>query len=307
MTNIPLQPFLPRVNFGAALEPVDTVLHGAGQSSDAFALYCEHLGNGHLPCIFMTYVGLNSGSAGLNKWGNALKAEIERYGPDMIPQIGLSMTSDGHPEEHYEDRVAAGEFDNEIDTFCAVLEDIGRPAFVRIGYEFNGGHNGYQPETFRAAYARVAAKLRGLKVPVANVWCCIYPLQLDDLMVYYPGDDVVDWWGVDIFSPGDFHAAGLPDFLRESLERKKPMMIGETTPASLGVHQGIESWNTWYVKFFDLIRVNPHLKAFCYINWNWADYPPWDAWGDCRVQANPEVSRLYREEMNNPFYQHCKT
>jgi hypothetical protein len=69
----------------------------------------------------MTYVGRRP-RGGLDWYFERLQKQLDAY-PDnyLIPQIGLSMTSDGSPEQHYENRVAAGDSDAETKGFCEGL------------------------------------------------------------------------------------------------------------------------------------------------------------------------------------------
>jgi hypothetical protein len=133
----------------------------------------------------------------------------------------------------------------------------------------------------------------------------VYGGKLGDVMKYYPGDEWVDWWAVDIFQTHDIGKS--KPIIGEAHKHGKPMMIGESTPHSVGVLEGEESWEKWFVPYFELIRTSPGIKAFCYINWNWAKYPQWEDWGDARLQQNNVVLDLYRKEMSIQLYQHAST
>lgn len=297
--------FIPRFNYGAFLEPQDAVLHGAGQSPDAFRNYWNVFPGQKKPMIYMVYVGLRSIS---NQWTAALKTDLLTYhklGYFVIPQIGLSMTTDGQPQNHYEDDVAAGLMDEDIDHLIQGLRYLAMPAYLRIGYEFNGrAWNGYEPETYKAAFIRITEKLRVSQLEVATVW----DFSLDGdmaFMDFYPGDDVVDWWGTNPFSKE--HIANVHNlaFLDSAWVHQKPVLIGESTPRYVGVLQGQTSWDLWFDPFFDLIHSQPGLKMLGYINWNWTQYPYWSNWGDARLEMNAIVSQLYIGEMDSTEYFHA--
>ncbi|MCC5842740.1 MAG: hypothetical protein JJU05_00675 [Verrucomicrobia bacterium] len=295
--------YLPRKNYGAYLEPEDRVLHGAGQSTEAFEHYVNALGGNSHPALFMHYCGLRNMPGGRMA---ALDGYHEAY-PDavMIPQIGLSMTKDGSPEQHYEQEVAAGLHDEAVANLIERLRTYGRPVFLRIGYEFNGQWNGYEPETFVAAWRRIVDAMRAADLRnVATVWCYAEDGVDKEFPTYYPGDDYVDWWGIDVFDAEHMSAPGTLALLKAAEAHGKPVMIGESTSRRVGVHDGAESWAAWYAPYFGLIRSQPGIKAFCYINWNWAAYPMWHDWGDCRIEANAEVLARYRGEMGCGLYQH---
>jgi hypothetical protein len=86
--------------------------------------------------------------------------------------------------------------------------------------------------------------------------------------------------------------------------KNKPVLIGESTPRYVGVLSGQTSWDTWFYPYFKFIADNPGIKMFCYINWNWANYPSWATWGDAQIQDNQLVAANYDEEMNSSLYFH---
>lgn len=249
----------------------------------------------------MTYTGLRNPKS-TTKWAQRLKEILlEETRPYLMPQIGLGMTKDGSPEEHYEHQVAKGHHDESLEILAKALKDIGRPSFLRIGYEFNGPWNGYQPVSFIAAWKYVVKFLKSRKVDFASVWC--WAKEGDpDFMKFYPGDEFVDWWGIDLFSTS--HLDPEDPFYEEAHKHQKPVMIGESTARYVGTLDGQKSWDQWFRPYFETIRNQPGIKAFCYINWKWDRFPQWHDWGDCRLQMNPVVGEQYRREISNPIYQH---
>jgi len=290
------------VDDGRTLEPrAGGIIHGAGQSDSEFASYCSALK--HQPILYMTYVGLKRN---MDDYFTRLAALLAQY-PDsyLIPQIGLSMTRDGSPEEHYEQQVAAGAYDGQLLALCEGLKRLNRPVFLRIGYEFNGHWNGYEPGTYIQAWRRIVQALQdhGLH-EVAAVWCYAPDDGQQDFMSFYPGDDHVDWWGIDCFDVSHFTAPQTLRFLACAAEHGYPVMIGESTPRHVGVLDGAESWNQWFSPYFQFMHDHPMVKAFCYISWDWSGYEQWKDWGDARIGANPQVRRLYDCELADPRYLH---
>lgn len=291
------------VDYQRRLEPAaGKVLHGAGQSDAAFGAYCRALDTP--PVLYMTYCGLRGD---VNGFFQTLTDHLAGY-PDLhlIPQIGLSMTRDGSPAQHYEQDVAAGQYDQRIDDLCRGLKALGRPAFLRIGYEFNGHWNGYEPATYVAAWRRVAQAIRAAGLDeVARVWCYAPDDAERDFMDFYPGDAWVDWWAVDCFDAEHFTHPRTRAFLEEARGRQYPVMIGECTPRHVGVREGIRSWDAWFAPFFRFIEDHPHVKAFSYINWNWAEYEKWSDWGDGRIDRNDTVRQRYQAELKRDRYLHA--
>lgn len=283
--------------------PAGRILHGAGQSADAFSEYVRVL-RGIPPAVYMTYTGLRGD---FNAWEARLRAQLDVHAPwQLIPQIGLSMTTDGSPEKHYEQDVAAGAYDAAIESFCLVLKRLARPTFVRIGYEFNGQWNGYQAETFVAAWRRIVTAMRrhGLD-EVATVWCYAPDGNAKDFAAFHPGAELVDWWSIDLFSDWHFTAPDTIAFMEAAAKAQAPVMIGECTPRYIGVRDGASSWDRWFAAYFAFFDRWPGVQATSYIAWDWSSYPMWADWGDGRVWADPVVLERYRAAMSQPRWIHA--
>lgn len=298
-------PFQQRDTFGRRLEPSGhAILHGAGQSPDAFATYAGFM-DPHVPVFFMAYHGLrNRSTEAILK---QLRKELDTHKAWRIgAQIGLSMTHDGTPEEHYEQDVAAGMYDEKLAALCTGLRDLGCPVYLRIGYECNGQWNGYAPETYIAAWRRVSAMLgeHGC-ANVARVWCIEPGADDTDVMKWYPGDDVVDWWSIDCFCTSHFDSAVGDSFCREARAHGFPVMIGESTPRYVTTLQGDASWEGWFRPYFDFIDRHPNIKAFSYINWDWRGYPMWADWGDCRLEADAGILARWKATLADPVFLHA--
>lgn len=169
------------------LPPDGTALHCGGQSPDAFGNYSAFLGEltasshdilKHLmstslhaslsltscstppqkkkknkkhqttgksaPGVYMVYTDL----AGLKtSWFTTLKLELDAQGSKtnsfIIPQIGLSL-----PGGSLLAKVARGGYATSIAALVAGLKILERPAYVRVGYEFNGQWNNYPPTDY---------------------------------------------------------------------------------------------------------------------------------------------------------------
>ncbi len=291
---------LPREYFGARLEPLDKVIHGAGQTKEAFANYCQALSKNTQPEIYMCYTNLQKPD--FNGLLNSLRGQFSLYPDYILPQIGLAMAHDGSPEKHFEQDVAAGQYDKQISNFREFLDSLQRPVYIRLGFEFNGFWNGYKADTYIPAFIRVEEEIRKSSCPAAIVWCYSPDGSDKDFMRFYPGDEHVDWWAIDLFAPAHFSDSSAIAFLDSARAHHKPVMIGESTPRRVGVLDGRKSWDAWFKLYFDMIHSYPQIKAFCYIDWNWAEYKQWKDWGDARIEKNKMVRDLYEHELENDLY-----
>jgi hypothetical protein len=294
------------VYFGRRLEPqAGRIIHCAGQSDDEFRRYYDLMDASCRPMGYMTYIGLRND---VSKYFARLSENLSGYDAHLVPQIGLSMTHDGEPEKHYEHDVADGKYDAAIETFCRGLSELNRPAMVRIGYEFNGHWNGYSPETYKAAFTRVAGAIRRGKLDnVAIAWCFSPDGKDKTYWPYYPGDEWVDWWAIDLFSTWHFaHEASIA-FMEDAAKRRYPVMVGESTPRFVGVQDGEAGWEKWFMPYFDFMRRFPHTKMFSYISWEWSKYPQWHDWGNGRIGDSPVILERWRQELAGRQYLHGTT
>lgn len=293
--------FQSRHDYHQFLEPTGTILHGAGQDPRGFDAYSRTLGDSRHPAVVMFYVSARAKK--MLEWGEKIRLFLqEEARPPLLPQIGLSMTHDGKPEEHYEQEVAAGLHDESLDQLAEVIKSWKCPVFLRIGYEFNGSWNGYQATSFVPAYRHVVNRLRAAGANFASVWCAAKEGD-PDILPYYPGDEFVDWWSIDLFSRE--HLETDDPFYELAHQHGKPVMIGESTPRFVGTLEGEKSWQQWFAPYFAVMQEQPGIKAFCYINWEWSEFPQWHDWGDGRIQMNPLVREKYQQMMADPIFAHA--
>lgn len=154
-----------------------------------------------------------------------------------------------------------------LDALISYLRNTGRRVYLRIGYEFDGPWNCYQPEAYRAAFRAVKTRIDQLGASnVATVWqSAANPLAASEGMYdpsepghwdrWYPGDDVVDWVGLSLFLNEHYRitqvmcadsawldATATPRQIQDDLldfarAHDKPVLIAEAAP------QGFDLWN----------------------------------------------------------------
>ncbi len=301
--------------YNALYEPKEGILHGAGQDIIAFNDYATTVGSGQHPIIYMSYVGLTRSKEQIIAWGDQLKEDLNKLPKDIMPQIGLNMTGGRDNGSGKVASVASGEFDSQITAFVQAIKKLDRKTFVRIGYEFEGAWNGYEPQAYVDSFIKITTQLHKENTNAATVWCSgggsANFMPWEKLVQYYPGDQWVDWWGIDIFSPEEISDKRLTAFFKKANEYKKPIMIGETTPRHVGTLDGIVSWNKWFKPFFGLVYENPEIKAICYINWDWVYWSKklgfqWEDWKDGRIEKNETISAAYIQELKKPIFIHSK-
>ncbi len=265
------------------------------------------------------------------------QAALDRY-PNSALIIGLWMVeeADGQGEDHPNGltEIVNGQHNDELDKFAAFANrNAPRPIYLRIGYEFDGPWNNYNPNKYQAAYRYIVNYLNQRQVTnVAYVWQSATwgetpPNGIDS---YYPGDKYVDYVGLSFFFfDQNFNGDNLDYILSFARSKNKPIMMAEVSaqyhefdqgtfhpfdnpgsPQQLG-GQGI--WNQFFkdqlIPFVDNNR--DVIRAVAYINADWQSQPQWkwpDAnngfWGDTRIETNNTIANNWNTYINNGNFLH---
>lgn len=274
------------------------IIHGAGQSLETFTNYWNAVEE-YKPFIYMTYIKLHK----LDSWIEKIKIEFAKF-PNLMLQIGLNLRMNGEDKNK---EISEGKYDPEFDKLVSILKDIKNPIFLRIGYEFDEKGK-YNPQDYILAFRYVVNLFRKKKVNnVAFVWnSCPYP-GTEVFEPYYPGDEYVDWFGINVFGEKYFRDKSyepVERFLKMAIKHKKPVIIGESSAIKIGIANGKKIWEEWFKSYFKFIKEHPQIKAFCYINWDWGKDWKQPKWENCRIEENEFVRKKYVSELSKKKYIH---
>jgi hypothetical protein len=189
-------------------------------------------------------------------------------------------------------QIASGDWDDNIRDLADWIAATGVPVFLRIGFEFNGAHNGYEASDYVPAYRRIVHIFQEQNVTnCAYVWHSLGLDTREELEAYYPGDEYVDWAAYSHFLwTGD-------DLIAFAEEHNLPVMIAEATPMLQDLEQQrIAGTNAaqaaWFEPLFNHIAANPAIQALCYINTDWPSQEMWETGSfettDARMQEAPQ-------------------
>ncbi len=303
--------------FGAKLEPGPGSIYHCAQGevrpSGIFSRYVDWEGieayvkaSGQRPKLIMHYITFDPLGFRLLK---STLMDISNQPFEYIPQVGLDFYSyipgfDILNPNDITRKIAEGEYDDRIRELAGIFNGMDRPVFLRPGYEFGGNGQGrhadkrYWVDAWRRIHDIFNAEGASR---VAFVW---HTLDTADYMTYYPGDDYVDWWGVSVFINDADVDPFLNEFIQSAAAHRKPVMVAEATPRYMGAAGGERSWKKWYKPLFDLMFAYPHVKAFCYINASWEDYPDRTFSHDARIQGNNSIAEQFRAMMSDSRFIH---
>jgi hypothetical protein len=157
--------------------------------------------------------------------------------------------------------VIAGTYDSYIRKFAEAAKAWGHPFFLRFNWEMNGnwfawmeGVNGNQPGESVAAWRHVHDIFTEVGATNATwVWCPnVDPdKSLRSLAPLYPGDEYVDWTGLDGYNSGtnpnkpdhwrtfDQLYESTYDEITETIAPSKPLVVGEVGSTEVGGSKAI--------------------------------------------------------------------
>ncbi len=214
---------------------------------------------------------------------------------DCVMHVSISMEGGG------EVKVANGMFDHLIEEFVQFIADHpDRVFFIRIGYEFDGNWNKYQPESFKKAFRRIVDSLRTRNLSnYATVFASSSTVKPGQFEEYDPGSEYYDWIGYSWWGNEKKFGDAAPA-LAYARKLKKPVFVAESTARGhyFDKEDPEELWSGWFKEFFQHIEDNKDvIRAVSYINADWDGQDMWDGWGQTRIETSPRLKQRWQTKM----------
>jgi len=206
-----------------------------------------------------------------------------------------------------------------VDQFVKDIADSGIPVFLRFASEMNGDWTPYHgdPAAYVRAFQYLAEKVHREAPNAAMVWC---PNEIPQETIdsYYPGDDAVDWVGVNFYSvvynDGDRdrlaswrNPADAVKYVYDHYSAKHPMMIGEWAATHQSVVDEVDRSDFASDKIGQLYaalpRLYPRIKAVNWLSMNTEKYAEGDRkLNDFCLTDSPEVQAAYSTAIKPDYY-----
>jgi hypothetical protein len=269
------------------------------------------------PAMFVTYYSIKDSRASPAQKLNQTDLELKKYS-DMIPFIGISYTSSTKTKgvgQGWDVEVANGDYDTELIALAKRIAQDERPIFVRPGFEFNGIWNNYSPQSYIDSFKHIHDLF--IENGATNtIWVWNYMPQgnVAPYSEFYPGNEYVDYWGVNLFGSafdsttnnGKQYIARTNAFLEDAQAHGKPVLIPESVPDTTHEIQtepgATKTWNDWFMPYFELIN-NPknNVKGFCYSNGNYTEVPGFAKWGNMSINTSV-LKEKWADELGKDQY-----
>lgn len=200
--------------------------------------------------------------------------------------------------------------------FAHSAAESGGPVFMRFASEMNGTWTAYSgdPKLYRLKFRLVARRMREDAPNVAMVWTP-YCSPLRPIPEYYPGDDAVDWVGVNIYSvhhhdgkvdqPADQEdPTALLEPIYTRYASRKPIQISEYAATSFckACSQQVTQFAIRKMQrmYSSLPTRFPRVKMIYWFSWDTIAGGAAD--NNYSVTSDPQVLRSYQQLTHTPYF-----
>ena len=200
--------------------------------------------------------------------------------------------------------IADGAEDQRIGQWAARARQLPGTILLRFAHEMNGDWYPWsvrkdpaqRPEDYVAAWRRIHALFQEQRADnVQFVWCPNFE-PADNIACYYPGDDVVDWVGLDVYNHPEWPRAPGPlidPICRFAVQRNKPVLLAEVGSAekfapATGRNLG-DPWRSktrWIESLFHEVAARPNIHGLV-----WFDVHKESDW---RIQSSVSARTAFR-------------
>ena len=268
---------------------------------------------GQAPTLLNAYTKQVGSTPATAEWYISMSDPFNKQQMNIFTNRGIEpMLSAGNPHGYNDAQIASGMIDSSLHSFAHEAATWGKPFFYRLDWEMNGpwmnfspGQNGNTDRSFIAMWQHVVNLFRqdgarnALFVFSPNTICSD---ACSDFSAMYPGNDYVDWVGLDGYNWGDVHSNSHWDSFTTifsasynelvALAPGKPVMIAETASTEHGGDKA--SWIS-QTFFHDIPDKFPLLRLIV-----WFDFNKETDW---RINSSPAALQAYRSVIQSPLYQ----
>jgi len=245
-------------------------------------------------------------------------ADFSSHAPDAVRARGAMPMISWEPSAGFTNdptfslrTIVTGRHDAYIHRWTRDAAAWGHPIYVRLMYEMNGwwapwcaSVNGNSSAQFVDAWRHIVdiARAEG----ATNIrWVWVPNVDNDGLGVpfveLYPGDDYVDWVGLDGFNRGtswsttrwvNLHRIFDGSIARMRELTDKPLLVGETGSSEKGGDKA-----AWIRSLADVPNEFPDIRAIVWFNKNETSLGI-----DWRVNSSPEALEAFRDLAASPAF-----
>lgn len=243
-------------------------------------------------------------------WGNFIQDSVyeDIFASESVPFISWEPWKAESKEGIDFDQILGGEYDQYIIKFIKNINKFNKTIFLRFAHEANGDWYPWAGQKVGASkYIAVQRYIQDLvdkQGPNQIKW--VFSVNWEDLpadknnffMNYYPGDNHVDYVGIDGYNWGDSKEWSRWMEFREIFEKpyqiiasqtNKPILISEFSSAQSGGNKA-----EWIKNAFQAIKKMEKIKAFVLFN---VDKEA--AW---KFRPHSAAGKQLKKKLKNPYF-----
>ncbi len=284
------------------------VFQGLGQYRADNLEHIELMPAGHRPAFTTVYAGPGDRRTKadpdfvVRKFGERIE---EEFAAGRFLHLGIDLLDNSEKKLRpiIGEFIETEEYDELIVRLAKVVAEHGIPVMVRPLFEFNSEKH-VDHKKYVAGYRKIVRLFReaGAGDLTAFCWCFEPRAGPGRFMDWYPGDDVVDWFGLDIFGEKDvFTDQQTRSFLREADRHDRPVFLAEVScnrvPIGTTKADAKRAIKDWFKPFADFVDDHDQIKGFAYITTDHTKRGKYGeaGWLDSRLQNNPTLLEWWRD------------
>lgn len=204
--------------------------------------------------------------------------------------------------------------DEYVRQFAREAKASGIPVFLRFAGEMNGEWVPWydKPEKYKEKFRLIHDIMEEEAPNVAMVWSPNF-LPRHNIDLYYPGDDVVDWVGMSLYTIPFSHGKEVPggnpiDYLEPIYEKykHKPIMISEGAVSHVSYEQK-KDYSQWAAgqignMYGFMPRMYPQVKAITYFNLDKKTTTYDNQNNNYDLGDSSIVDQAYQRMIKNPYF-----
>ncbi|NLK96661.1 glycosyl hydrolase [Defluviitalea saccharophila] len=184
------------------------------------------------------------------------------------------------------------------------------PMFVQF---YPNPHQYDNPQAYKDFFIKARNIFKEYAPNVAFIWS-VNLENCEDSLIYYPGDEAVDWVGIDVYDliytnneKNDQNLFEDIDFVYYSFQGKKPMMISQ-----LGISHYSNKDHGYYIDeaankisaFYNTIRNQyPQIKGINYMDFNNIEAAPNDMGQDnFKITSQEQLTEAYKNALKYTYF-----
>ena len=203
--------------------------------------------------------------------------------------------------------------------FAQAARDCGVPIFLRFASEMNGRWVPWHgnPRLYKQKFALVHDVMAKAAPNVAMVWT-VFTMPQEKITAYYPGDQYVDWVGVNVYNVV-YHdndpkrrathedPLQLMGFVYRTYSRRKPIQISEYGASNSNLTDG-RDYSTYSIakltRMYANLKRYPRVKSIFYFNVNTLQqgYNARRAINNYALTTHPQVLAAYQKLVRDPYF-----